>query len=785
MRNQATALTLSRRDHSFAVLWLLLFITCSIFCAYKITYQKPFHSNLLQLLPKDERNPILHDLSLLLAERFQDKLLILIQSDDIDQGLQQARDLQRKLFTSSRLTADDPSQNLQQEFIALYRPYSQQLLSPEKRQWLQDHTPEQLAEETYRELFSPVALPRPYHFAEDPFNLGGDWLASLAPTLKLQEYHGFPLVKDEREGGHSWLMISAKLKDSPFDVSVQQDVTHAVNAFRQEWPNAQLLTSGMIFHAAAGTEQATTEINTVGLGSILGIITLVLVVFRRVTPLVAVLLTMSSAYLLALTVSLLVFGKIHIITLAFGSTLLGVAGDYVLHFLVGSQREGSGLAARRHLRYAMAIGAMTGIGAYLLQFTTPFPGLQQMAIFCSSGILGAWLTVLALSPYYQVTTTSAHAPLAAAEKFFSLGSSVYRFLWAHSAWICIALFVLVAFALTSIIRGGVNDAVINLNTSPKTLLQSEQQLQEILQQPSVSRFFFIEGNSPEQLLARMQMLNEQLSKLQESDLRWRSLQQYLPSQSQQLSDRQLVNEKLYGEQGALNLLCKKLNTSCQEPTVTQAFLTNDDLQKNQAAQFLPPVVQAEGIWYSLMTLSGKVPDATLSYSISVEGVRLVNQTDDLSNLLGRYRISVSKVLLLTIIVLAVAMFARYRHHGWRMLLPLIIAMTFALASAAIDGITLFHVMALLLVIGIGLDTAVFYTEGGFNAESWLASSLACGTSILAFGLLSLSAVPVLHQFGLIILIGILSCWLLTPLFFRPSIAPGTTREIIINHMEKS
>jgi predicted exporter len=77
-------------------------------------------------------------------------------------------------------------------------------------------------------------------------------------------------------------------------------------------------------------------------------------------------------------------------------------------------------------------------------------------------------------------------------------------------------------------------------------------------------------------------------------------------------------------------------------------------------------------------------------------------------------------------------------------------------------------MALLLIIGIGLDTAVFYTEGGFNAESWLASSLSCGTSIIAFGLLSLSAVPVLHQFGLIILVGMLSCWLLTPLFFRAS-----------------
>jgi predicted exporter len=173
-------------------------------------------------------------------------------------------------------------------------------------------------------------------------------------------------------------------------------------------------------------------------------------------------------------------------------------------------------------------------------------------------------------------------------------------------------------------------------------------------------------------------------------------------------------------------------------------------------------------------VSGEIHSADLiAVARHVEGVTLVNQTEDLSQLLGRYRTSVSELLALTLVLLAVGLALRYRHHSWRMLLPLMLAMTVALGCAAMGGITLFHVMALLLVIGIGLDTAVFYTEGGFTPESWLASSLACGTSILAFGLLSLSAVPVLHQFGLIILVGILGCWLLTPLFFRPApIAPA-------------
>jgi len=761
--------SLSRINLCYALAWLLVFCASAVFCLWQVTTNKPFHSNLLELLPKDERNPALHELSLLIASRFEDKLLILIRSDDPEATLPQAKDLQARLLASERLAANNVSQTIQQELIKLYRPFSQQLLSTERREWLQSHSANDIAEQSYRDLFSPVALPRPYGFAEDPFNLGGSWLTSLAPQLKMQEYQGFPLVEHDHNGTvQSWLLVTAKLNSSPFDVATQKDVMGAVQAFRQQWPTAEILTSGMIFHAAAGTQQATSEINTVGLGSTIAIVALVLLVFRRFTPLVAVFLSMTSAYLLALTVSLLVFGRIHIITLAFGSTLLGVAGDYAIHFLVTSHAEGSGLAARRHLKHAMAIGALTGMGAYLLQFTTPFPGLQQMAIFCAAGIFGAWMTVLALAPFYRVNLKSINSPIIAADKFYRLAQRVYPKLWSKPRWVGIFLALITLIGALGIARGGVNDAVINLNTSPIALLDSERQVQQIMQQPSVSRFFFVEANSPEQLLLQTQALNQKLSALHDPNLRWQSLQQYVPSRAQQEADRQLITSKLYGEHGALKLLCEKLATPCNEPVASTQWLSPDILSASTLGELLPPMMHKGEQWRTLVTLSGNSQNQNLAdVAKGLDGVRLVNQTEDLSQLLGRYRSSVSMVLLLTIALLAVGLTVRYRQHGWRMLVPLVIAMTLALACASVDGITLFHIMALLLIIGIGLDTAVFYTEGGFNAESWLASSLSCGTSIIAFGLLSLSAVPVLHQFGLIILVGMLSCWLLTPLFFRP------------------
>src|SRR5688572_10679476 len=186
---------IAKRDQLYALLWLVMLCGCAVFCVYKVWANKPFHSNLLELLPRDERNPVVHDLSISMASRFEDKLLVLVNSRDREQGLAQAQDLQARLLASPRLLADNTSQTLQQSLLRQYRPYSQQLLTPERRAWLESHTPAELAEHRYGELFSPVALPYSFGFAEDPFNLGGYWLAGLAAQLNVQEYQGFPLIE--------------------------------------------------------------------------------------------------------------------------------------------------------------------------------------------------------------------------------------------------------------------------------------------------------------------------------------------------------------------------------------------------------------------------------------------------------------------------------------------------------------------------------------------------------------------------------------------------------------
>jgi len=68
------------------------------------------------------------------------------------------------------------------------------------------------------------------------------------------------------------------------------------------------------------------------------------------------------------------------------------------------------------------------------------------------------------------------------------------------------------------------------------------------------------------------------------------------------------------------------------------------------------------------------------------------------------------------------------------------------------------------VLGIGVYASIFLRESQGSPHTWLAVSLAAITTLLAFGLLALSQTPVLHQFGLTVLLGIVGVWLLAPCF---------------------
>jgi predicted exporter len=124
--------------------------------------------------------------------------------------------------------------------------------------------------------------------------------------------------------------------------------------------------------------------------------------------------------------------------------------------------------------------------------------------------------------------------------------------------------------------------------------------------------------------------------------------------------------------------------------------------------------------------------------------------------------------LLLVLVLLVA-----RHGvsgGIALTLPVLLAIgvTLAVFGYARVPVNLFNCLALMLVLGVGANYAVFLREGCLRDGAdlgavWTGVLLSAATTLLSFGMLGMSAMPALKSFGATLSLGILVAVLLAPM----------------------
>jgi len=152
----------------------------------------------------------------------------------------------------------------------------------------------------------------------------------------------------------------------------------------------------------------------------------------------------------------------------------------------------------------------------------------------------------------------------------------------------------------------------------------------------------------------------------------------------------------------------------------------------------------------------------------LDGIQWVDKVGEISSVLGRYRKYMGWVILLSYFAVYGLLYPRYRVATWRVLAPTAFASvaTLALLGMAGQNLQLFHVLALMLLLGVGVDYGIFLQEHPNRRDpiAWLAVGLSALSTLLSFGLLSLSKTPALQAFGLTMLIGTMTVWLIVPCF---------------------
>lgn len=762
--------------------WSFVIGFCAIYLGTTLLHGYQFDSSIMTLLPKNEQSVTESLATEHLVKASDHRLVFLLESNHKSRSKDAANNFvsaltDNQLFTNVQGEITESPSHTWQQF---YHPHRYQLLSEINRKQLQNND-SSLMNESLGRLYSPLASLVAPQLIDDPLQLFFQWQLAVLPPLPFVIEDGW---LTRTIGQRHYRLISVELAENPYSITYQQQVMAAISKAKTTLPSdIQVLSSGLILHTSHGAKQAIGEISTIGLGSVIGILILLFTCFRRASTVLLAFLPIGVGCGFALTLSLILFDKVHLITLAFGAGLVGVAIDYSLHFLCAhhSVKNGDNHSRSPHILRlilpSLTMGLVSSVLAYAAQGMAPFPGLRQMAVFSALGLIGAWLTVVCWLPVLH-----GGKPVFLNPQLIAL----LRHWQAHwpkidSPGVKVSLLVLVGILLIIVATIESNDDIRLLQTSTPELLNEDIAVQRLLMAPSPAQFVTLTASNQEALLQLEETFATKLYLAMDEKLisGFMSTSQYLPSEHRQRANNLLLGEKVYSEQGQLQQLIDKGSLSSLGGPARQAYV-NSPLPPLQLNNWLKSDISkiAAHLWigeqgdqyYSLITLFGIADiDAIKRLSAMTEpfdGIEFVDRIAGISLLLSNYREQLIQWLVLAYgLVLALATF-RYGTQAWRVIAAPALASLIVLSLLQIAGapITIFHGLALLLVLGIGLDASIFLQDSNNSPHTWLAVTLSSLTSLLAFGLLALSSTPVLHYFGVTVLLGIICVWVLAPCF---------------------
>jgi len=761
-----------------ALLWLLLAVALLVVCIRQFSGRSPLQADLLALLPATERSSVAEDAISHLTQAVGNRLFFLLGLSG--EGAEKAKTTKEaaKFFAKHleasgalrQVVAEIPPVDIKQ-WLGFYQPFRFHLLSDEDFEALGEGQAS-LELRLWQKLYSPFRFGPSLPLAVDPFGLTDNWLASLPfKNLKLQPEDGFLVA---REKDTLWVAVSAVLPDSAYGHETPSRVARAIreaeHALSQQFPDVELLRTGTLFYADAARTGAERDLRLIALGSLLGLSLLMYWVFRSIRSLALGLLSVGFGILAALVLTTAVYGEVHLITLVFGASLIGEAIDYAIQYFAAHMGAGPSwepMAGLKKVAPALNLALAAGLLCYGALIFAPFLALSQVALFTLTGLSCAWLTVFLLLPWLLQKPSCQNPETVARMPRKLLG------LWqkniGRKAGLAIVL-VAVALSLPGWLRLSGSDDIRLLISRPEVLVGQEERIRALTGMGNDSQFYLVEGATPEVVLAREEKLAKALKPQLEAGAAsgFQSLSVFVPSAARQKENRRLWQEAVFGDLRALSQLLADLREGAQEALWKEFQEAENQWMTLEKWMEQPVSAPFRHLWLgkvegghfaSVVLLQGVKQYAALeAVATPLEGVTFVDKPGSISRLFRDYRHWGSGWFLVALCLVYSALCLRYGlRQALFVLTPTMLAsaLTLGLLGLASVALTLFHVMGLMLALGVGVNYSIFLREGGVHSGAPLAGVLlSAGTTLLSFGLLAFSSMPALSGFGLTLLLGV-------------------------------
>jgi predicted exporter len=750
--------------------WLGVVLAAAVYLGLRLANGVEFQTDLTALLPQEERDPGVQRAKTRAAEIFGRRIVILVGHADRAQAHAAGAAMEAAL-RGSGLT-ESIVYRLQGDALRktgeLLFPYRFGLLSEADRARLQGGRGAEILSRTLGTLFGPVGFVDARLLREDPFLLLPTYLTSLPAALtRLTPDDGVLSVTD---GGKTYVLITAQLNANIFAMSVQERfvgiVDAAERAAKARAPDLIVLRAGPVFYAQAGAATAVAETSAIGLGAMIGTIVLIIAVFRSLRPLWHNILTLLVGVGCAMAAGLALFGTLHIGAMLFGVSLIGIAVDYSLHYESEKFAEAPqpAQARVRHVLPGITLGLVTTLIGYLSLLLAPFPGLHQMAVFATVGLIAAFLTVVLWLP-----AIDSDRPMRHGRKLLAAASALWHF-WQrprHRRLQIAVLAGLFGLAALGALRLHVDDDVRRLQALAPDLARQEAEVRRLTGGTAGGQFFLVRGRDTQAVLEREEMLLERLRASGISGVQ--AIAQVVPSIARQRENRALVESALYKPH--YGHLAEQLGLPPEPPRGNAGFLLPEMIGPDSGFAVLRELAVPGGTGHIVMLQGSPPADAVRAALAGSPDVTFIDPTADFSRLLGQYRERAVLLLAVSALLMAPLMMWRYGwRRGLRVLLPPGIAIVVTPALVALGGLpfTFFNAIALVLALSISIDYAIFCMEAdqARRATTMLGIWLATLTTILSFGLLALSSANAVHAFGLTLAVGVSLAFLLSPIAGR-------------------
>ncbi len=745
--------------------WLLI-IALLVAALFWLLPRSQINSSVLALLPQQQNTTVPPEFVKGFTQRLDRQLMWLVsppQGADIaplDDWLKQLRALPELSQVEGPMDAQR-----QQEWGTFFFQHRNALLDEATRQRLTTGAEAQ-SQWILGQLYSAFAGVSGKELAHDPLLLvRASQMAQQQNSSGMTLDQGWLMARDKQ--GRSWYLVHGELKASSYDITTGRQTVASLNAVKQafetRWPGAKVLARGTIFYSNYASQQAEHDLSTIGAASVIGVFVLILVMFRSVLPLLLSLLSIAIGALSGTVFTLWVFGEIHIMTLVLSTSIVGISADYTLYFLTERRVHGdttTPLDSLKKLFPALSMALLTTVAAYLMLLIAPFPGLQQLAVFAAAGLSAACITVMCWYPYLSKRLPVGPTPGLAL---------IFRWLlaWRSQKAVRIGLPVLILLvAAGGITQLKINDDIADLQSLPAALQQQEQQIAALTGQTNDQKWLVVYGENAEQTLQRLEALRPKLAQAKTGGVIDGYRMLGLPSQAQQQRDLTLLRQRAPQIVAQLEQAGIRVSVPDLRPqTVDVPMWLNSVISQGWRLLWLS---LPDGSSATLIPVSGVHDSAAMAaLADSSPGAGWIDRKTEFSDLFSQYRVYLTGLLALAVAVIAVMYLWRFRlPHGLICLVPTVLSLATGIAALGYSGhnLNLFSLLALILVLGIGINYTLFFTNPrGTPTTSMFAVFMAVVTTLLTFGMLVFSATQAISSFGIVLSFGILTAFLLSPL----------------------